>query len=601
MKAKNLRILVLLIILAISVPALASGVNIKTFEEFEPIEIAWSTRNDNLMAVLPKTAKATAEDGTEHELELDWDLINFYPWQSKEYNLIGYYSNKDKLLPTARAFELSVTVLPPEKAELFAVPQSKNFSFGSSHDRIRDGLPSEVDIVENSQNQIYTYKQSVSWNLSGQKFDKPGTYTITANFNLREDLVGKGYAKPTVEFDVIIDKAVVTKVVLPELKDLEVAEGLNADQLNEIIKAYVDALDVKLATAAGIEFDMEDYKIDSSKYFETGATSVKVVITPISTDNYTVKDGVSFEINLNRPSERVTRIHGEDRYETAVKIAEEFFSKPEDAVIASGTNYPDALSSAPLADAVDGPIMLVPDNSLNTIIKNYLEDISFGKIKIVGGNNSVSTDVAKELSDLLNTEPARISGADRIATSIAISEELLELNQKIEALVIVDGYNFADALSAGYIATTLDAPIILFQVGYDYNDLSVLTDDVKNIFVVGGENSVPEAALKNSGLLVEDAEFKRFAGNDRYQTALEVSKYFKDDLKGMILASGEVYPDALVASAITGKYNYSILLTAKDKLDNKVLNFIRENADLPVYIIGGTQTISENVETSIIE
>lgn len=82
---------------------------------------------------------------------------------------------------------------------------------------------------------------------------------------------------------------------------------------------------------------------------------------------------------------------------------------------------------------------------------------------------------------------------------------------------------------------------------------------------------------------------------------MEVSKYFKDDLKGLILASGEVYPDALVASAITGKFDYSILLTAKDKLDPAVKSFIKENIELPVYIIGGIQTISEELEVTIKE
>lgn len=591
----------MLIILAVSVTALASGINIVTFEEFEPVEIEWSTRNDKLMAILPETAKATADDGTVYELKLDWDLTNFYPWQSKEYKLVGYYANKDRLLPTSRAFELMVTVLPSEKAELFSVPSSKNFTYGSSVDKIKADLPNEVNIIENSQKIIYDYKQTVTWDLSEHKFDKAGKYTVTANYDLREDLVNKGYSKPVIEFDIIIDKAIVTKVVLPELKPLEVADGLNADQLNELIKAYVDGLDIKLSTASNIEFDMSDYKINADKYFETDDLIVNAVITPMDTDNYTVKEGVNFEITLSKPSERVTRIYGDDRYDTAVKIAEKFYSNPKEAVVTSGSNYPDALSSAPLADALDAPIILVPDNSLNTIIKTYLEKISFGKIKIVGGVNSVSSDIAKEISELLDLVVDRIAGEDRVATSIAISENLLKLNKKVDTLVIVDGYNFADALSAGYIATTKDAPIILFQTGYDYSNIVVLTDDIKNVYIVGGENSVPKDALESSGLIPKDAKVKRFAGNDRYTTALEVSKYFKDDLKGLILASGEVYPDALVASAITGKFDYSILLTAKDKLDPAVKSFIKENIELPVYIIGGIQTISEELEVTIKE
>lgn len=601
MKAKNLIILVLLIILALTVPALASRVNM-TFEEFEPVEISWSTRNDKLMEVLPKTSRATTDDGTVHELKIDWDLSNFYPWQPMEYVIRGYYNNEDKLLSFPRAFELKVTVLPTENPELFVVPNSERFVYGTSIDEISKKIPKEVTLVEDSHKLVYNYTQSVNWDLTGQKFDKPGTYTVKAVYSLRENLVSKGFDKPVIEFDIIIEKAVVTKVLLPNIDALDVERGLNADQLNEGIKAYIDTVDVKLATDRGAEFKMEEYEINSDEYFTSKAATSTVFIKPIDTDKYNVKDGLSFKIVLNRGiDERVTRIYGDDRYQTAVKIAEEFYEEPKSVVIASGTNYPDALASAPLADTQKGPIILVPNESLNMTIKDYLEKISFESIKIVGGINSISDKISDEIKDLLDKNPDRIWGDNRVATSIEISKKMFELNKSLNTVIIVDGYNFADALSAGFISTTKDAPIILFQTGYDYSELQEMLDNVSNVYIVGGENSVPEQALKKSCLIPVDALVKRFSGKDRYLTALEVSRYFQDDIQGIILASGEVYPDALVASAISGEYKYSILLTTKGSLNDEVQKFIKEKSDIPVYIIGGPNTISEGIEKTIAE
>ena len=52
----------------------------------------------------------------------------------------------------------------------------------------------------------------------------------------------------------------------------------------------------------------------------------------------------------------------------------------------------------------------------------------------------------------------RISGKDRITTSVEISKSAYTTSENV---VLASGYNFADALSAGQLASALDAPLLL--------------------------------------------------------------------------------------------------------------------------------------------
>ena len=55
----------------------------------------------------------------------------------------------------------------------------------------------------------------------------------------------------------------------------------------------------------------------------------------------------------------VERIAGKTRYETSYKIANKFFPESSNLVIATGTNFPDGLSGAPLAVTKSAPIIIV--------------------------------------------------------------------------------------------------------------------------------------------------------------------------------------------------------------------------------------------------
>ncbi|MGP1618142.1 cell wall-binding repeat-containing protein [Peptostreptococcus stomatis] len=88
------------------------------------------------------------------------------------------------------------------------------------------------------------------------------------------------------------------------------------------------------------------------------------------------------------------RIAGANRYETSEKIAEEF-GKSDVVVLASGTNFADALAAAPLAKKMNAPIVLVKKDSLSENAKKLVKEAK--KVYVVGGENTISNKLVDEI------------------------------------------------------------------------------------------------------------------------------------------------------------------------------------------------------------
>lgn len=97
----------------------------------------------------------------------------------------------------------------------------------------------------------------------------------------------------------------------------------------------------------------------------------------------------------------------------------------------------------------------------------------------------------------------------------------------------------------------------------------------------------------------------RIAGDNRYLTAIEVSKevYAKGDTSdNVIIASGEEdhWADALAGSALAGKLEAPILLAKKDMIHAETLAEIARLKAKTVYILGGEEAIGPAVATTLL-
>ncbi|MDU5369725.1 MAG: cell wall-binding repeat-containing protein [Finegoldia magna] len=142
----------------------------------------------------------------------------------------------------------------------------------------------------------------------------------------------------------------------------------------------------------------------------------------------------------------------------------------------------------------------------------------------------------------------RISGKDRITTSVEISKSAYTTSENV---VLASGFNFADALSAGQLASALDAPLLLSS----QNKLDSQTKNeierlkAKKVFVVGGDNAISKTGIDTT-LKSEKIEVTRLEGQDRYSTSQKVMEKTKEIINPeyLLIASGKNFPDALAAT-----------------------------------------------------
>lgn len=91
----------------------------------------------------------------------------------------------------------------------------------------------------------------------------------------------------------------------------------------------------------------------------------------------------------------------------------------------------------------------------------------------------------------------------------------------------------------------------------------------------------------------------RLYGQDRYETAVEVSKSGWQTSDYVVVASGEDYPDALCAAPLAKKYNAPILLTGSKELNDKTKAEISRLKAKHVFIIGKYGSVSESGENEL--
>ncbi|MDO5755887.1 MAG: cell wall-binding repeat-containing protein, partial [Tissierellia bacterium] len=201
------------------------------------------------------------------------------------------------------------------------------------------------------------------------------------------------------------------------------------------------------------------------------------------------------ENDLRKYDKDLERIKGPDRYDTSAEVAyrlKEANGGREKAVVATGVNYPDALSVGPYA-AVEGmPILLVRPNAVSEKVVQSFEKLQTKTIEIAGGYASVSKELEKELPKLTR----RFQGADRYATAVEIATQT---NKDTVNIYLASGEVFADALVAGPAAAKDHAPILLTRrneapkVLKDYVEKS----KIKQITIIGGQATITDECVTN--------------------------------------------------------------------------------------------------------
>ena len=98
--------------------------------------------------------------------------------------------------------------------------------------------------------------------------------------------------------------------------------------------------------------------------------------------------------------DKVERIAGNDRFETAVAAGKTAYPEAKYAVATNGMDFIDALVAAPYASLKEAPIVLVTPAAVHPATVNYVSGLN--RITVVGGPNSVSDAVLAQLTELVS-------------------------------------------------------------------------------------------------------------------------------------------------------------------------------------------------------
>lgn len=134
----------------------------------------------------------------------------------------------------------------------------------------------------------------------------------------------------------------------------------------------------------------EKDKLRSDTKTALGAWGIKNVI--ISGGTGVISQAVEKE--LKDMGIKVTRLSGEDRYDTALAIVKHFENnKYTAAALATGLNYPDALTGAVLSAKKGVPLLLVEQNSVKQSVIDYSNTHKFEKAYVFGGESVISSNI----------------------------------------------------------------------------------------------------------------------------------------------------------------------------------------------------------------
>lgn len=205
----------------------------------------------------------------------------------------------------------------------------------------------------------------------------------------------------------------------------------------------------------------------------------------------------------------VSRITGDDRFETAAAITGEAFEEETPVVaVALGRRdddrdaWPDALASAALA-GLDTPVptLLVETDDVPAATADLLAELAPTRILVLGGEVAIAESVVDQLTALTGATVDRVSGETRYDTALSVVERAVGGVKGAGAMdatqaIFVSGEDFPDALGAGALAAHRGVPLLLVPNGIldDSVDGYLRSDGspFEGGLLVGGSGAVSE-------------------------------------------------------------------------------------------------------------
>jgi putative cell wall-binding protein len=182
----------------------------------------------------------------------------------------------------------------------------------------------------------------------------------------------------------------------------------------------------------------------------------------------------------------------------------------------------------------------------------------------------------------------RVAGADRVATSILISQTGFPTNLSAGAVVLARADNFADALAGSPLAVHFQGPLLLTPTDGLTPALRAEIQRVlpagRTVYLLGGVDAIPAGVATDLQTLGFNP--LRVSGVDRYDTAVKIADLLGDP-PTIFEADGTNYPDGLSAGPAAALSHGAVLLTDGGIQAPETAAYVAAHPTDVRYAIGG--------------
>ena len=203
----------------------------------------------------------------------------------------------------------------------------------------------------------------------------------------------------------------------------------------------------------------------------------------------------SVENAINAMGYPTDRLFGSDRYATSVAIANAITTNPALFLVATGQNFPDALTAGAAAGRYDAfgtftpaVVVLSNDETMPPSTETYLESFITSNGTFNGFIAAIGGQANAALHNAGWSDYDVDAGSNRYATAKDVAKDFFDGNT---VAGVTTGLNWPDALAGGAFLGTLNGPLLLTSgsTTLDGNANTVLSDSsgsISTAFIFGG-------------------------------------------------------------------------------------------------------------------
>jgi len=227
---------------------------------------------------------------------------------------------------------------------------------------------------------------------------------------------------------------------------------------------------------------------------------------------------------------------------------------------------------------------------------------SFGGVwHVVKASTSVTACTPGPETPAPSGNVTRLAGADRDATSVAVSQHAFPQSGSASAVVLASDATYPDALAGTPLAVAKHAPLLLTTPSglapAVATEITRVLAPAATVYLLGGDAALATAVdgeVQALGVVPQ-----RIAGADRFATAVAIAGVLGDP-RTVLLATGLDFPDGLSAGAGAASQAGVVLLTDGSAQASETGAYLTAHPADTVLAVGGPAAAADPAATALV-